>query len=44
MAEHDIRALSRRWFEEVWNRGNDAVIDAMLAPDALVWGLGASAG
>jgi steroid delta-isomerase-like uncharacterized protein len=35
----DNRALSRRWFEEVWNRGRDEVIDEMIAPDARMRGL-----
>ena len=36
----DLKALTRRWFEEVWNKGNTALIDQMLAPDALAHGLG----
>ena len=39
MPQHDIRALARRWFEEVWNQGRDEVIDELAAPDALVHGL-----
>ena len=34
------KALVRRWFEEVWNNGQVAAIDEMLAPDATVHGLG----
>src|SRR5437016_5920405 len=37
----DLKALTRRWFEEVWNKGNTAVIDQLLAPDAVAHGLGA---
>jgi predicted ester cyclase len=29
-------ALMRAWFEEVWNRGDDAAIDAYLAPDGVI--------
>ena len=36
----DLKALTRRWFEEVWNKGNTALIDQMLAPDAVAHGLG----
>jgi steroid delta-isomerase-like uncharacterized protein len=35
----DNRALLRRWFEEVWNKGRAAAIDEMLAADAIVHGL-----
>lgn len=31
--------LVRRWFEEVWNRGNAAAIDQLLSADAKVYGL-----
>jgi steroid delta-isomerase-like uncharacterized protein len=34
------KALVRRWFEEVWNKGRAAAIDEMLAPDSVVHGLG----
>jgi steroid delta-isomerase-like uncharacterized protein len=36
----DIKALSRRWFEEVWNKARDAAIDELLAPDGIAHGLG----
>ena len=29
-----------RWFEEVWNQGQEEAIDELLAPDAVVHGLG----
>jgi steroid delta-isomerase-like uncharacterized protein len=35
------KALARRWFEEVWNSGRAAAVDEMLAPTAVVRGLGA---
>jgi steroid delta-isomerase-like uncharacterized protein len=31
--------LVRRWFDEVWNRGDASAIDRLLAPDAVVHGL-----
>ena len=36
----DLRALNRRWFEEVWNNGRDDVIEQMYAPDGIAYGLG----
>jgi steroid delta-isomerase-like uncharacterized protein len=33
------KALIRRWFEEVWNKGRSEAIGEMLAEDALVHGL-----
>ena len=35
------KALVLRWFEEVWNQRRAAAIDEMLAPGAVVHGLGA---
>lgn len=32
--------LTRQWFEQVWNQGDESAIDRMLAPDAKVHGLG----
>ena len=32
--------LTRQWFEQVWNQGNEAAIDRLLAPDARILGLG----
>jgi steroid delta-isomerase-like uncharacterized protein len=34
------KALLRRWFDDVWNQGREATIDELLAPDAVVHGLG----
>ena len=31
--------LLRQFFEEVWNRKNEAAIDAILAPDCVAYGL-----
>jgi len=33
------KALMRRWFDEVWNRGRVDAIDEMLAANAVVHGL-----
>ena len=35
----DYKALSRRWFEEVWNKGRDGAIDELLRADAIAHGL-----
>ena len=34
------KALVRRWFEEVWNKGRVGAIDEMMASDAVAHGLG----
>ena len=34
-------AVLRTWFKEVWDEGNEAAIDRLLAPDAVAHGLGA---
>jgi steroid delta-isomerase-like uncharacterized protein len=34
------KALVVKWFEDVWNQGRSDAIDAMMAPDAVVHGLG----
>lgn len=34
------KALVQRWFEEVWNKGRVEAIDELLAPSAVVHGLG----
>jgi hypothetical protein len=31
--------VMRRWFAEVWNKGDVSTIDELLAPDAIVDGL-----
>jgi steroid delta-isomerase-like uncharacterized protein len=36
---HDLKALSRRWFEEAWNKRDAAAIDEMAANDIVVYGL-----
>ena len=38
MSEENKR-LIYRWFEEVWNRGDAAVIDELLAEDGVIHGL-----
>lgn len=37
------KALVRRWFEEVWNRGRAEAIDEMFAEDAVAHGLAGDA-
>jgi steroid delta-isomerase-like uncharacterized protein len=32
--------LSRRWFEEVWNKQRVEVVDELLTPDVIIHGLG----
>jgi steroid delta-isomerase-like uncharacterized protein len=32
---HDVRALARRWFEEVWTPTGEPTIDALMATDAV---------
>ena len=39
MSEQNI-ALVHRWFAEVWNKGNEEVIDELFAQDGLAHGLG----
>ena len=36
---HDLPALTRLWFAEVWNKGREEVIEQMTAPDARARGL-----
>ena len=38
------KALVRRWFEEVWNRGRAEAIDEMFAEDGVAHGLAGDAG
>jgi len=33
------KALLRRWFDEVWNKGNASAIDEMFAADGIAHGL-----
>ena len=33
-------AVMREWFDQVWNRLDESAIDRLLAPDAVVHGLG----
>ncbi len=35
----DNARLVRRWFEEVWNRGNASVIDELMAAEGVAHGL-----
>lgn len=39
MSCEDNKALMRRWFEEVWNKGREDAIDEMFAPDGVAHGL-----
>jgi len=34
------KALIHRWFEKVWNQGNEAAIDELFAPTGVAHGLG----
>jgi steroid delta-isomerase-like uncharacterized protein len=38
------KALVRRWFEEVWNKGRAEAIDEMLATDGIAHGLSTDPG
>jgi steroid delta-isomerase-like uncharacterized protein len=38
MAE-DLKVLTRRWFEEVWNKGRPEAIDEMFDADGVAYGL-----
>ncbi len=38
------KALIRRWFEEVWNKGREEAIDEMFAADGIAHGLADEAG
>ena len=40
----DNKALLRRWFEEVWNKGREGAIDEMFAEDGVANGLTDDAG
>jgi predicted ester cyclase len=39
--KHDLKALSREWFEEVWNKRSEPAIDRLASSDVLSYGLGA---
>ena len=43
MAE-DLKSLTRRWFEEVWNKGRTEAIDEMFDPEGLAYGLAEDGG
>ena len=36
-------SILRRWFEEVWNNGNEAAVDELFAPNGIAHGLGEEA-
>ncbi|HEX8915719.1 MAG TPA: ester cyclase [Humisphaera sp.] len=36
---HDIAALTRRWFDEVWTQNRAATIDELLDPAVVIHGL-----
>jgi steroid delta-isomerase-like uncharacterized protein len=36
----DNKSLVHRWFEEVWNQGREKIIDELLGPDIVAFGLG----
>jgi steroid delta-isomerase-like uncharacterized protein len=38
--DHSPDSVVRRWFSEVWNAGREEAIEQLMAPDALVHGLG----
>jgi len=40
----DNKALIRRWFEEVWNKGREEAIDEMFAEDGIAHGLSDESG
>ncbi|MBC7931285.1 MAG: ester cyclase [Rubrivivax sp.] len=40
----DNKALMRRWFEEVWNKGREDAIDELFAEEGLAHGLADEAG
>lgn len=41
---NDNNALIRRWFEEVWNKGREEVIDELFAEDGIAHGLADESG
>ena len=42
MASPDNKALTRRWFEEVWNKRREEAIEEMLGPHGVAHGLAES--
>jgi predicted ester cyclase len=36
---HDLRQLSRQWFEQAWNQRDDSVLADLISPDARIHGL-----
>ena len=40
----ELKALIRRWFEEVWNKGREEAIDEMFAEDGIAHGLADESG
>ena len=40
MSEAANKALVRRWFDEVWNKGQEATIDKLFAENGIAYGLG----
>jgi len=36
---HDLKALTRKWFDEVWTQGREQTIDEMVAPEIDCHGL-----
>lgn len=38
-ATPDARAMIRRWFDEVWNQGDEEAIDRLLAKNSTMWGV-----
>jgi len=38
----DNKRLARRWFEEVWNQNRESVIDELLSPEGVGFGLAAT--
>ena len=41
---NENKALIHRWFEEVWNKGREEVIDELFAADGIAHGLADESG